>query len=193
MKHLNDDQIYILARKVADEADLTPEEAENLRHAADCDECYRLLCCMMAMQDMTDHMDRYALDSGVPVRETLSAVIRLAVNAVNAALDQLDAGSGAWTFRRAPMALSGARSAGRGAGLRKLTDSGDKQTYVAYDPGRQLLVIQISCAGCQDAPRAHIRLPHGETIPVRFQQQDDVFWAEVPGLAEGEYEILLEK
>ena len=193
MKHLTDDQIYILAQKVAAEADLTPEEAENLRHAADCDECYHLLCCMMALQDMTENIGRYAVDRGVPVRERISAVLRLAVRTVNTALDQLE--SGGWNFRSAPMTLAGTRSAGRRAAgtVKKLADPDNSQTFVAYDAAKQLLMIQVDSADCPEPPQAAILLPDGSRIAVEFEKRAHLFWAEVPGLPEGEYRILMEK
>ena len=195
MKHLTDDQLYDLAMKVNRDADFTAGEAAALRHIADCDECYHLLCCMMAMEDVSRNIGEYITpaEAQAPVRERLSAVLRLAVQAVNSALDQLE--SGGWSFRSAPMALSGARSLGkRSAGaVKKLTDPDNSQTFVAYDAAKQLLMIQVDSADCPEPPQAAILLPDGSRIPVTFEEREHLFWAEVPGLPEGEYRILLEK
>ncbi len=197
MRHYTDDQLYDLAIKVAREDDLTPEEAQALRHIAECDTCYHMLCCLMAMQDVSGSVGEFLADAAgqITVQDRISAVIRLAVRAANAVLDQVEEGMCAWTFRRAPMALAGVRTAGKRPAntTQKLTDSDNGQTFVAYDSGKRLLVIQIACADCDGEPVASIRLPQGETIPVRFEKREDIFWAQVPELAEGEYEILLEK
>lgn len=199
MRHPSNDMLYALARKVAAQTDLTPEEAVYMKHIAECDDCYHLLCSMMVMQDVAEHIGEFALDTApsalrIPMVGTVSAVIRLAVSTVNSILDQLEGGDTAWTFRRAPMALAGTRSGSRSGGaIRKLADTGNSQTFVAYDPAKQLLVIQVDSAGCEAAPYASILLPGGEEIEVQFEKREDLFWAEVQGLQEGEYEILLEK
>lgn len=193
MKHLTDEQIYFLAQKVTAEADLTPEEVENLRHTTDCDDCYHLLCCMIALQDITEHIGSYAVDSGATVRERISAVIRLAVSAANATLDQLE--TGGWTFRSAPMALAGARSLGKrsAAPVKKLTDPDNSQNFVAYDAGKKLLMIQLDSVDCPEPPKTTILLSDGRRMDVIFEKREHLFWAEVPGLSEGEYEISIEK
>jgi hypothetical protein len=190
MKHLTDDQLYDLARKVNLDADFTPEEALALQHIADCDECYHLLCCMMAMEDVSRNIGEYA--EKAPARARISAVIQLAVHRVNTALDQLEAGG--WTFRTAPMAMAGARSLGKRTGaVKKLTDPDNSQTFVAYDAAKQLLMIQVDSADSPEPPKATIFLPEGGEIAVTFEKREHLFWAEIPGLPEGEYQIRMEK
>lgn len=199
MKHPSDDLLYALAGKIAAEEDLTQEEVAYMKHIAECDDCYHLLCSMMVMLDVARNIGKLAGDAApaalrIPMEGTVSAVLRLAVNAVNSFLDQLDGGTNSWAFRRSPMALAGARSGSRaGGGIRKLTDTGNSQTFVAYDPAKQLLVIQIDSADCETEPCATILLPGGGEIEVSFEKRENLFWAEIPGLQEGEYEILLEK
>ncbi len=196
MNHPSDDQLYNLAGKIAAEEDFTPEEAEAMGHIAECDSCYHMLCCLMAMQDVAQHIGGLAGDTAaVPVSlgETISAVIRLAVNAVNTALHQQEAGP--WTFRSVPLALAGARSLGKHSAnaAKKLTDAKNSQTFVAYAPEQKRLMIQIDSADCQDTPCAFLLLPTGEKTEVPFEKREDLFWAEVQGLQDGEYEIILEK
>lgn len=193
MRHLNDDRLYDLAIKVAQEADFTSEESRFLQHIAECDECYHLMCCMMAMQEVSRNIGEYMDKEPVPVRERITAVIRLAVNAVNTTLDQLDTGS--WTFRSAPMAMAGARSLGRRSAMtiKKLTDPNNSQNFVAYDTAKQLLMIQIDSADCPEPPRTAILLSGSRKIEVSFEKRAHLFWAEIPGLSEGEYEISIEK
>lgn len=193
MRHLPDDQLYDLAIKVAQEEDFTSGESRFLLHIAECDECYHLMCCMMAMQEVSRNIGEYMAREPVPVGKRITAVIRLAVNAVNTTLDQLDAGS--WIFRSAPMALAGARSLGRRSvmTIKKLTDPNNSQNFVAYDTAKQLLMIQIDSTDCPAPPRAVILLSDGREIEVSFEKRAHLFWAEIPGLSEGEYEISMEK
>lgn len=185
MNHLSDDQIYTLAVKVAADSDLTPEEAEALRHVTDCDECYHQLCCMIAMQEMTQNLRRYAEEN------VLCAVLRLTVGTVSALLDQAENRN--WTFRSAPKALTGTRAGSKRTGAPKLTDARDRDTFVSYDPQRKLLVIQIRCEDGDFVPRASVQLAQGDPIPVHFEKREDVFRAQITDLPEGEYRIILEK
>ena len=195
MKHLTDDQLYELAMKVSHDADFTPEEAGQLRHVSDCDECYHLLCCMMAMQEVSRDIGEHIVEAAamIPVRERISAVIRLAISTANAALDQLE--TGGWTFRSAPIALAGARSLGKrtAAPVKKLTDPDNSQNFVAYDTGKKLLMIQVDSRDCPEPPKTTILLSDGRRIDVSFEKREHLFWAEIPGLSEGEYEISIEK
>ena len=200
MNHPSDDQLYDLAGKISVEGDLSQKEKEYMKHIAECDDCYHMICCLMAMQDVAQHIGDFSNEVSpealqVPMRETISAVIRLAVNTVNSALDQLEAGANGWAFRRAPMALAGVRSIGKcpANATKKLTDSSNSQTFVAYDPAKKILMIQIDSADCEAEPHASILLPSGDKIEVQFEKREHLFWAEVQGLQEGEYEIVLEK
>lgn len=200
MRHPTDEQLYDLAKKIAAEEDLSQEEKEQMRHIADCDECYHMICCLMAMQDVAQHISDFSNEVSpavfqVPVREKISAVIRLAVSTVNTVLNQIEDDANAWAFRRAPMALAGVRSIGKrpANATKKLTDSSNSQTFVAYDPAKKLLMIQIDSADCESTPRASILLPNGDKIEVQFEKREQLFWAEVQGLEDGDYELLLEK
>lgn len=200
MRHPTDEQLYDLAKKIAAEEDFSQEEKEYMRHIADCDDCYHMICCLMAMQDAVQHISDLSQEISpavfqVPVREKISAVIRLAVSTVNTALNQIEDGANAWAFRRAPMALAGVRSIGKrpANATRKLTDSGNSQTFVAYDPSKKLLMIQIDSRDCESEPHASILLPNGNKVEVTFEKREHLYWAEVQGLEDGEYELVLEK
>ncbi len=195
MRHLTDDQLYNLAIKVAQDADFSSEEARYLRHIAECDACYHLMCGMMAMQEVSRDIGEIDVETAamIPVRERISAVIRLAVSAASATLDQL--GTGGWTFRSAPMALAGARSLSKRSAVtvKKLTDPDNTQNFVAFDAGKKLLMIQVDSTDCPEPPKATIALSDGRKMDVSFEKREHLFWAEITGLSEGEYEISMEK
>ena len=200
MRHPTDDQLYDLAKKIAAEEDFSQEEKEFMRHIVDCDDCYHMICCLMAMQDAVQHISDLSQEISpavfqVPVREKISAVIRLAVTTVNSVLDQIEDGANSWAFRRAPMALAGVRSIGKrpANATKKLTDSGNSQTFVAYDPSKKLLMIQIDSSDCESEPYASILLPNGNKVAVTFEKREHLYWAEVQGLEDGEYELILQK
>ena len=200
MRHPTDDQLYDLAKKIAAEEDFSQEEKEFMRHIVDCDDCYHMICCLMAMQDAVQHISDISHEVSpsvfqVPVREKISAVIRLAVSTVNSALSQIEDDANAWAFRRVPMALAGVRSIGKRPAntTKKLTDTGNSQTFVAYDPSKKLLMIQIDSRDCESEPYAFILLPNGDKVEVTFEKREHLYCAEVQGLEDGEYQLLLQK
>jgi hypothetical protein len=152
------------------------------------------------MQDAVQHISDISHEVSpsvfqVPVREKISAVIRLAVSTVNSALSQIEDDANAWAFRRAPMALAGVRSIGKRPAntTKKLTDTGNSQTFVAYDPSKKLLMIQIDSRDCESEPYAFILLPNGDKVEVTFEKREHLYCAEVQGLEDGEYQLLLQK
>ena len=200
MRHPSDEQLYDLARKIAKEEGLSQEEVGHMEHIAGCDDCYHMICCLIAMRDVAQHISDHSREVSpaelqIPIQGTISAVIRLAVDAVNSVLDQIEAGVDAWAFRRAPRALAGVRSVGKhpANATKKLTDISNSQTFVAYDPSRKMLMIQIDSAGGGSCPCASLLLPDGEKVDIHFEKREHLFWAEVQGLEEGEYELVLEK
>lgn len=193
MKHLSDELIRTLAFKVSSESDLSQEEETALKHVAECDDCYHLLCCMMAMQDVVQNIGSMAVNAPQPVRATIRAVLKLAIDAVNSALDQLTAGANEWTFRTAPTLLAGARGSGRRSSVKKLTDQQNTKNFVAYDPDRRLLMIQLDASEHSEPPTAFLTVSNGGETEIEFERRGDVFWAEVTELDEGNYELSLEK
>lgn len=126
--------------------------------------------------------------------KTITAVIHLAIHTAKAALEQIEAGADNWLFCSAPMALAGVRSLSQkpASDTKKIIDTANSQTFVAYDAVQKLLVIQIDAADCGTAPRAFVKWSD-RTIEVELEKRENLFWGQVRDLPEGEYEILLEK
>ena len=197
MNHLTDDQLYELATKIATNGAFSEADVTNMKHIAQCDECYQMLCCIIAMQDVSMHLDEFAVSPAsvqttVSVQEKITAVIRLAINKVRPILDQIESGINSWSFD-APLAMAGVRSTKTSTGIQKLEDIDDTQTFVAYDPDKKILAIQIACDAGQDIPSVELKLPNGETRVVTLERKGPVLWGEVHGLEDGDYQVLLSK
>lgn len=198
MNHLSDDLIYALAIKVTDEAELTSSEEDALMHITECDKCYHTLRAMMAMLQVSRNIGAMAVtakpvEADLPVRETIRAVLKLAVDAVNTALDQIVGSANDWKFRSAPTLLAGARGSGKQSSVKKLTDLENRKNFVAYERDKKLLTIQLDASAYSDAPAAFLTLSDGAEEDIAFERRGDIFWAEVTGLEDGDYEITLEK
>lgn len=194
MSHLTDDQLYDLAVKIIEEKPFTKEEILQMKHVAQCDECYDLLCCTMAMVETTQNLGSFAAvpePVREPVQESITAALRLVINAVQPILDQINAGS--WEFNKRVI-LAGARSTKDGAAsIQKLEDIDDSQTYIAYDPEKRLLVVQLAYDPAHGTPSASILEANGTSYEITFERHGDLLCAEIYDLEEGEHSIFLEK
>ena len=58
--HPTDEQLLELAEKVAHEESLSDDDKSIMHHVVDCDECYQLMMCMMALIDATENIGKFA-------------------------------------------------------------------------------------------------------------------------------------
>lgn len=197
MKHLTDDQAYDLAKKIAAGSVFSEEDVVNMRHISQCDDCYQMLCCLIAMQDVSLHLGEFAKTpstAGVtaPIQDSISAIIRLAVSKVKPLLEQVEANIAAWSFD-APLAVAGARSSRSTNEVCKLEDIDNYKTFVAFDPKKKVLVVQIDGSTEGNLPVAQLKMPDGSVRGISLERKGSVLWAEVHDLPEGEYDIILKK
>lgn len=198
MNHLSDDLIYTLAVKVTDDAALTSSEEDALMHITECDQCYHMLRATMAMLQASQSLGNLVVEQKPAediqsVHEPIRAVLKLAVGAVNSVLDQITAGANAWSFRSAPALLTGLRTSQKRSPIQKVTDLQNRKNFVAYDPNKKLLMIQLDASEYSAPPEAFLTLSDGTEEDIVFERRDDVFRAEIAGLEEDDYEITLEK
>lgn len=190
MMHLTEDQVYDLAMKIVNNQAFTEDHVKAMMHIRDCEECYQLLNCMMALLSVTDHIGQIA-QKPAPVRQAVAAKIRIVADKVNAALDQLLPSSNSWAF--APAALAGARSAdSEESGIQTVEDIDNVETFVQYDPEQKTLTIQID--GTDGViPRAFLRFADGSMTKIVFEKLEHLYWAQIDDLKDGEYKLFLEK
>lgn len=198
MNHLSDKLLYALAVKVSAEEELSPLEEDTLMHVTECDDCYHLLSAMMIMLEVAQNIGDYAVDpkaveSIQPVRESISAVLKLVVDAANTVLDQITVGANDWNFRAVPVLLAGARGSEKCSSVKKLTDLQNGKNFVAYDLDKKLLMIQLDAAAYSGELAAFLTLSDGTRQAISFERRGDIFRAEVADMEDGNYEITLEK
>ena len=197
MNHLSDDQLYELATKIATRAAFSEADVANVHHIGQCDECYKMLCCIIAMQDISLHLDEFIVSPAstratVPVQDNVTAVIRIAISKVKTLLEQVEANIAGWSFD-APLAIAGARSNRSTHNIHKLEDIDNSKTFVAFDPDKKVLVIQIDGCTEDNLPVVQLKMPDGSTQDVSLEKKGSVLWAEVHDLPEGEYKIFLNR
>lgn len=195
MNHLSEDKLYHLAELVTQEHSFTQEDVSDMRHIGQCDDCYSMLRCMMALMETLDNVDVVALtsqwQSTIPTFGSKSvAVFQLVISGVLASLEQLDAQMSIWTFD-APLVLSGARSTQEeGPNVQKLENVDNSETFVAYDPATRALVIQLDHTQ-SNVSAASLVEADGNKREIVFEQREHLLWAEVYGLEDGAYRIII--
>lgn len=197
MNHLTDDQLYELATKIATRAAFSEVDVANLQHIGQCDECYKMLCCIIAMQDISLHLDEFIVSpasaqTAISAKENVTAVIRIAISKVKTLLEQVEANIAGWSFD-APLAIAGARSNRSTHNVHKLEDIDNSKTFVAFDTDKKVLVIQIDGCTEDNLPVVQLKMPDGSTQDVSLEKKGSVLWAEVHDLPEGEYKIFLNR
>ena len=198
MKHLTDEQIQILAEKIVSESSFSRDDELAMLHIANCNECYTLLKCMMAVMEVTNHIDAIATLPQEEIVEansntTSSAIIKIVVLNVSAMLEQLQSETAEWVFDK-PFALAGARSSDDDrSDIQTVEDIDNNESFVSYDPTTRKLVIQIDGRDLSNMPKAYLKYSDGRTQSIVFEKREYIFWAEIHDLSDGEYELIIEK
>lgn len=196
MNHLSEDKLYHLAELVTQERPFTQEDVSDMQHIGQCDDCYGMLRCMMALMETLDNVDVVALTSQLQPTDSVFgnksvAVLQLVISGVLSSLEQLDAQMSIWTFD-APLVLAGTRSTQEKApNVQKLEDVDNSETFVAYDPTARVLVIQLDHAQ-SNVPAAFLVGADGNKREITFEQREHLLWAEICGLEDGAYKIIFE-
>lgn len=198
MTHLTDQQLLVLTKKVIAELPFDENDINNMKHIAQCQQCYELLCCMMAVRDVSQHMGDFAAVStaeelSTVVSEKVTAVIRLVINAVKPVLSQIDAQMSDWAFDR-PLAMAGTRSvSGQVVPVEMLEDLDNSSTFVAFEPSTRTLIIQVDIRESKQYPEAYIKAPDGSLQSVFFTEHSGILRAEIADLDDAQYEIIMKK
>lgn len=197
MKHLTDKQIFSLAETVVSSRRFTREDELAMLHIANCQSCYELLKCMMAVMEITNHMDVViSMPTAEPAADHTpaesGAIIKIVVLNVTAMLEQLRKETSEWDFDKS-FALSGVRSGQDDYMDIPAIDDNNSDSSVSYDPATRTLSIQIDGYGLSAAPKAYLKYPDGRSLDIVFKKQANIYWAEVHDLEDGEYQLVLEK
>jgi hypothetical protein len=192
MKHLTEDQLYELAVKIATKAAFTEENVICMKHISQCDGCYQMMCCIIAMQDIALHLEDFAAVQETIVPPRITAVIHLAVDQHQPSLNQVKTGLANWNFD-VPALLPEERIEEKISGIQKLEDVDDSQTYIAYDRTKKLLEIQISCGIGDTVPSVMIKHLDGEAVSLMLAPNGSTLRGEVHDLEDGDYQVYLSK
>lgn len=197
MKHLTDKQIFSLAETVVSSRRFSRADELAMLHIANCPSCYELLKCMMAVMEITNHMDEVV---SIPAAEPAAdhtpaesgAIIKIVVLNVTAMLEQLRKEASEWDFNEA-FALSGVRSDQDDYADISAIEDNNSDSSISYDPATRTLLIQIDGHGLSAAPRACLKYADGRRQDIVFNKQANIYCAEVHDLEDGEYQLILNK
>lgn len=206
MIHISDEMALALAKKVLSGEKYTPNEERHMLHIAICQDCFEFLQTVMAMIQVTEHidmaMDEPAREQANPAAqevsgpESLNAVIQVVILDMGAILQQMGSNN-IWDFA-APSGAGTVRSGTRGTGGKdgedpKLRDKDEPRTYVEYIAQEKQLHIQIEARDLKKAPLAYLEYPDGHREKIELVRGNRLYEARISGLEPGEYRLHLEK
>jgi hypothetical protein len=75
----------------------------------------------------------------------------------------------------------------------KLEDMENNSTFIACDPEKKLLAVQVAMEPGGVWPRGWLKRMDGKRLALEFEKRENTLWAQVSDLEPGEYEIVLER
>lgn len=194
--HLTNDSLHDLAELVVQDRAFTLENVKDMQHIGDCEACYQKLLQYMAVLSAIEYIEpvdkSVAEDAAKQVRED-STVIKIVVLNAKVIMEQLQTANSSWIFD-VPLSGVGQRSAHeKEHPIVKLEDIEDSETFVSFDPGKKALILQISCREHTSQPKAFLRFASGEIQEIELERREQLLRAEVFDLANGSFEVVLQK
>ncbi len=188
MRHLSDEQLQSLASKVVYGADFTPEDQRAMLHIYECEECYTLLRSTIAVMEITGNMDLLANRS-----QKEQVIINVVILNTQPLLEQYSAANAQWCFMNTRPMGTHRSDRKREPTVQILEDIDNRRTFVAYDPNTKVLAIQVDISEDKKIPKVYLRKEKGEKQEVAMKARGDLLFAEITGLEDGNYQIILEK
>lgn len=191
MMHLSSEKIYRLAELVTQELAFREEDAADMSHIGQCEQCYRRLRSAMALMDVLEY-PQYALRAGAKAasRFRKRARLCLTLDRQGSRLETCETEKENWPFAvRRAVAFRGGMA--MQCPPQQMVDPENSENTVAYDARREALEISLA-AGDGEQPRCTL-VQGDREVSVDLQLQGGSFRARLEGLEEGEYQILLEK
>lgn len=197
MTHLSGEKIYHLAQLVTKQLGFREEDVADMRHVGSCDRCYQRLRGAMALMDAVDNPELVALERAAKKAAAASsgkrrALIRLRVEPVCATLEPCGEESEDWHFR-VPLRLGRTQFGGAVALCpASEVEEDNGRNCVSFDEETRVLVIRLE-AGCGEKPRAYLVYEDGAREQIHMERSQNRYQARIPGLQNGNYQIILEK
>lgn len=191
MDHLSEDSLYRLAELVTEDLPFGDDNVTAMEHIGQCEQCYEKLREYMAVMDMVNNLGILTYQNAQLRTVQEPVQIQIVISPVLTVLEQLVAQDSDRTFEEALQA-AGFRGQEAGSKVKKLESIDNEKTFVAYDPVKKLLTVQIDACSCAEAPQALLILPDGGSFPLCFEKHGSVFVARQTLPADGAYRLVLE-
>lgn len=205
MTHVSDDDIMLLAETVEEHLVFSKDQLIMMEHLKTCRECYEKFCAAQTLLEVTGDYSYpvlskiYGMEPAKSLVENAGAktlaVVKLAGahfrDSVKTVLEQVSLAGDIFRFQ--PTAAMATRGMGDPAGtVYKLEDINDDKTFIAVDPYRQELLLQINTKDVWDTEiRAYIQFASGERIDVHMEQKGRIFKGKVSELPEEDMQVVI--
>lgn len=205
MSHLSDDEILQLAEIVDDQQIFTDSQVHMMEHLKFCGPCYEKFCGAMALfevigdNSIVDLSDIYEMKYAKSLlrqkeSKTLAVVnlIRKSIHQkIEMVLEQVSSAEDAYRFQPSPiMATRG--SLGAAGSIYKVEDTDDERSFIAVDPNKKELLLQINTKGLLDSQiKAFLQYESGENIEIHMDSKGNYCKGKISGFPDKDAQLVI--
>lgn len=197
MSHLTGEQLLGLAKTIADDLPFSADARNDMEHIRTCGDCCKQLVAMAAL--LRAESAEGMAEAGFSLRRLtaprrMQMVFSVSMQKIGENLLCLlrqDADSrNTWSF--VPPLAAAARSAGGDGTFQRLEAPESERTFIQADSKENRLVVQIDT---ENLPfrfaEAHVSMPNGDAVPLRFTRHGSMLRAELSPLPGNGFTIVL--
>lgn len=189
MMHLSDDEILQLAEVAEEHLVFTNDQLEMMAHLKTCESCYKKFCGALTILEVTGDYGSVYLSElyemkyarSLPSHETVItlAVLNLIKQNINEkkgmVLEQVTRAGDIFKFRPAVSVATRSTSAAS-ASIYKLEDITDEKTFVAVDPARRELLLQINTSNlCGKKIKVFLQSDSGQNSEIHMEPIGNIY------------------
>lgn len=206
MRHLSDDEIMILAEVTEEQLVYSADQLSMMEHLKTCRPCYEKFCCALTLTEVTgdsgssilpeifraEPEKSLAAETGRKILAVVSFVNSRIHEGIEEIMEQVSHAGDRFTFR--PSAAMAARGiAASKTRIYKIEDINDDKTFIAIDPDRKELLLQVNSKGFEHSDiKAFLKTDSGEKTEIHLDMKGQIYKGMLRNLPEGRYEIIIE-
>lgn len=207
MQHLNDDELYELAKVETEYLLYTPSQLTQLDHLKNCPECYQTYRHYTALMEATSEVgyaaiaDIFQISPADFEEESFSEKILASFRVVTAYLsdkitstiEQLNADLSMYMFEPVP-GLATRGPSGQPSATVKLENIENEKTFLMYDPVEEKLLIQIDLSDLNTPDiQVYLVMLDGTVRPVELVKKGRFLQGFAEHVEDTEFDVIIEE
>lgn len=205
MKHIDFDNLYHLAELAVDDAPLEDLQIEQMKHIAECKDCYDEFCGIVAILEVTNETGMVVVrqilsnrlkTSEESVAQKVVAVISVKAKVIrdhiNVVMEQLHSDINGLCFE-APLAMAVRNvESDTASKISRLEDIENEKTFIVFDSELRTLYIQLDIRDlASDTPSAYLMFPNNEKKEVPLIRNGFLLKGRLDSINDIDFEIFI--